>query len=80
MADERHPPDTLFLVAEEDWRCYKDDDHGVEGVDRSMLADLAESSAEVPASVGEAIQARKRQNACTEPAGERSWGSKHERV
>ena len=22
-ADERHPPDTLFIVAEEDWRIYE---------------------------------------------------------
>ena len=28
MADERHLPDTLFIVAEEDWRCYKDDSWG----------------------------------------------------
>ena len=25
MSDSRHPPDTLFLVLEEDWRCYEAD-------------------------------------------------------
>ena len=25
MADDRHIPDTLFLVCEEDWRCYREE-------------------------------------------------------
>ena len=28
MADDRHAPDTLFLVAEEDWRLYRQDCKG----------------------------------------------------
>ena len=32
MADERFTEDTLFLVAEEDWRCYWEDIKGADGV------------------------------------------------
>ena len=37
MADERHPEDTLFFVAEEDFRFYKGDSQAVVGVQKRPL-------------------------------------------
>ena len=43
MADERHADDTLFIVAEEDWRIYEKDCHGAGG--RENLELTAEATA-----------------------------------
>ncbi len=53
MADERFAEDTLFFVAEEDWRCYFDDVKGSEEITAEKLNPKAQMDAESPADLSE---------------------------
>lgn len=48
MADERFSEDTLFFVAEEDWRCYLDDIKGPGGIHADMVPEYLQKNFAIP--------------------------------
>ncbi len=63
MADERHTEDTLFFIAEEDWRCFEEDALDGAGVQAIHMKPSELVSIEVPQDVDAAVAARKKSKA-----------------